>query len=106
MKQNIEISESRYAFVCEYEGMFYSGIVKDKNELGMHMCDLNYGKVQEYSLEQLMEWKDLTNLDKKGIRRISLKTIINTVIIYNKIKRILEQNNILVACVICINVDY
>ena len=32
--------------------------------------------------------------------------MINTIIIYNKIKRILEQNNMLVAYVICMNVDY
>ena len=45
MKQNIEIGESGYEFVCEFDGMFYSGIVKDINELGIRMCDLNYGKV-------------------------------------------------------------
>ena len=32
--------------------------------------------------------------------------MINTTIIYNKIKHILERNNILLACVICMNVDY
>ena len=32
--------------------------------------------------------------------------MINTVIVYHKIKHILEQNNILLACVICMNVDY
>ena len=64
MKQNIQIGESGYKFVREYEGMFYPGIVKDKNELGMRICNLNYGKVRENSLETLKEWKDLMNLDK------------------------------------------
>ena len=32
--------------------------------------------------------------------------MINTVIVYNIIKRILERNSILLACVICMNVDY
>ena len=63
MKQNIQIGESGYKFVCEFEGMFYSGIVKKKNELGIWICDLNYGQVREYSLEKLKEWKDLMNLD-------------------------------------------
>ena len=47
MKQNIEIGESGYNFVCEFDGVFYSGIVKDAN--------LNYGRVREYSLEKLKE---------------------------------------------------
>ena len=65
MKQNIEIGESGYKFVCEYDGMFYSGILDDINELGIQMCDFNYGQVREYSLEKLKEWKDLKNLDKR-----------------------------------------
>ena len=40
----------------------------------------------------------------KGIQRYSLKIMINTVKVYNKIKRILEQNNILLACTIGMNV--
>ena len=63
MKQNIEIGESGYKFVCEFDDMFYSGIVKDINELGIRVCDLNYGQVQKYSLEKLKEWKDLKNLN-------------------------------------------
>ena len=43
--------------------MFYSEIVKDINELGIWICDVNYGHVQEYSLEQLKEWTDLQNFD-------------------------------------------
>ena len=62
---NIEIGESGYEFVREFDGMFYSGIVTDINELGIRMCNLNYGKVREYSLEKLKEWKDLKNLDKR-----------------------------------------
>ena len=65
MKQNIQIGESGYEFVREFDGMFYSGIVKDINELGIRICDLNYGQVQEYSLEKLKEQKDLKNLDKR-----------------------------------------
>ena len=64
MKQNIQIGESGYKFIREYEGMFYSGLFKDKNELGMQICNLNYGKVQECNLKTLKEWKDLMNLDK------------------------------------------
>ena len=45
MKQNIEIGESGYDFFREYDGMFYSGIVRDINELGIRMYDLNYGQV-------------------------------------------------------------
>ena len=45
--------------------MLSSGIVKDINELGIRMCDLNYGKVRELSLEKLKEWKDLKNLDRR-----------------------------------------
>ena len=71
MKQNIQIGESEYKFVCEFEyefvcefdGMFYSEIVKDINELGIQICDLNYGQVRRYSLEKLKEWKDLKNLN-------------------------------------------
>ena len=65
MKQNIETGESGYEFVCEFDDMFYSGIYKNINELGIRMDDLNYGKVHEYSLEKLKEWKDLKNLDKR-----------------------------------------
>ena len=65
MKQNIQIGETGYEFLREYEDMFYSGIVKDINELGTRICDLNYGRVREYSLEKIKEWKDLTNLDKR-----------------------------------------
>ena len=64
MKQNIEIGELGYECVREYDGMFYSGKVTDINELGIHMCNLNYRKVREYSLETLKEWKDFKNLDK------------------------------------------
>ena len=34
----------------------------------------------------------------------SLKVMLNTVIVCSKIKRILEQHNILLACVICMDI--
>ena len=55
MKQNIQIGESGYKFICEFDDVFYSVIVKDINELDIWICDLNYGKVQVYSLEKLKE---------------------------------------------------
>ena len=72
MKQNIQISELGYEFVCEFEGLFYLGIVKNKKELGIRICDLNYGQVREYSLKKLEEWEDLMNLD---VRRVYKGTL-------------------------------
>ena len=63
MKQNIEIGGLGFEFVCEYDGIFYSGIVTDINELGIRMCNLNYGQVRKYSLEQLQELTDVKNSD-------------------------------------------
>ena len=57
--------------VCSIQE-YYSGIVKDKNELGMRICNLNYGKVREYSLETLKEWKDLMNLDTRKAYKSTL----------------------------------
>ena len=54
--------------------MFYSGIVKDINEFAIRMCDLNYGKVREYSLEKLKEWKELKNLDKRKAYKALFKS--------------------------------
>ena len=56
-KQNIEIGELGYKFVCKYGGMFYSGIVESyhstKNDT--RVCLLNYGQLREYTLEKLKE---------------------------------------------------
>ena len=60
-KQNIQIGEIGYEFVREFEGLFYSGIVTDVDKSGMRICDLNYGQVQQYTLQQLEEWKDIKN---------------------------------------------
>ena len=58
-KQNVEIGELGYKFVREYEGMFYSGIVKSyhSTKSDTRVCHLNYGQLREYTLEKLKEWK-------------------------------------------------
>ena len=57
MKQNIQIGESGYKFVCEFDGMFYSGIVKDINELGIQICVISTMEKCKNSLAKLKEWE-------------------------------------------------
>ena len=46
MKQSVQIGELGYKFVCEYNGIFYSGIVNCINEFVIRICHVNYGKLQ------------------------------------------------------------
>ena len=62
-KQNIQIGEIGQEFVREYEGLFFSGKVTDVDESSMRICDLNYGEVRQYTLQQLEEQKEVTNSD-------------------------------------------
>ena len=59
-KQNVEIGELGYESVCEYEGIFYSGVVESYHSTRSdnRVCYLNYGKLWEYTLEKLNDQDD------------------------------------------------
>lgn len=63
--QNIEVGDIGCRFLREYDGVFYSGTVKEILPNGMRDCYLNDGWYHEYTMEQLVEWENIQNNDKE-----------------------------------------